>query len=392
MSYLTRAQQLKDKLVALRRDFHQHPELAFQEVRTAQRVSETLHDLGIEHETGVAKTGVVAYLGDGTPRFALRADMDALPILEANETEYKSTNAGVMHACGHDAHTTCLLGAAMLLNEDFKQGKLKGTVKLLFQPAEENTGPERKSGGEMMVDEGALKDVDAVVGLHVISTLPPNEVYTRSGPFMAAVDTFDADVIGRGGHGAYPHEALDPIWLAAQVINAIHGTVSRRKDPVKPGLISVTMINAGTANNIIPESVHLAGTIRSFEPDVRDQLHSDLEKSFAITRVFGGDYKLQILKGYPTTVNDAKMTEFVRSMASDLIGTSHVKEATMQMGAEDFSFMAQAKPGAFFYLGAKKDDINRPHHNPAFDIDESVLPTGAALLAQAARKYLTQDT
>jgi amidohydrolase len=155
MSYLTRAQQLKAKLVALRRDFHQHPELAFQEVRTAQRVSQTLHDLGIEHETGVAKTGVVGYLGEGAPRFALRADMDALPILEANETEYKSLNAGVMHACGHDAHTTCLLGAAMLLNEDFKQGKLKGTVKLLFQPAEENTGSEGKSGGEMMVQEGA---------------------------------------------------------------------------------------------------------------------------------------------------------------------------------------------------------------------------------------------
>jgi amidohydrolase len=229
-----------------------------------------------------------------------------------------------------------------------------------------------------------------VVGLHVISTLPSNDVYTRSGPFMAATDTFEGEVIGRGGHGAYPHEALDPIWLAAQVINAIHGTISRRKDPVKSGLISVTMISSGTANNIIPESVHLAGTIRSFEPDVRDQLHSDLERCFSITRAFGGDYKLQILKGYPTTVNDAKMTEFVRSMATDLLGTSRVKEAKLQMGAEDFSYMAQAKPGSFFYLGAKKDDINRPHHNPAFDIDESVLPTGAALLAEAARKYLTQ--
>ncbi len=391
MSYLTRAQHLKDKLIALRRDLHQHPELAFQEVRTAQRVSETLHELGIEHETGVARTGVVAYLGEGAPRFALRADMDALPILEANDTEYKSRNAGVMHACGHDAHTACLLGAAMLLNEDFKQGKLKGSVKLLFQPAEENPGPDGKSGGELMVQEGVLKDVDAVIGLHVISTLPSNDVYVRSGPFMAAVDTFDGDVIGRGGHGAYPHEALDPIWLAAQVINAIHGMISRRKDPTKSGLISVTMINAGTANNIIPESVHLAGTIRSFEPDVRDQLHSDLEKCFAITRAFGGDYKLGILKGYPTTVNDAKMADFVRSMASDLIGAGHVKEARMQMGAEDFSFMARAKPGAFFNLGAKKDDVHRPHHNPAFDIDEGALPTGAALLAEAARKYLMQD-
>ncbi len=388
MTYLDRAHKLKDKLVAIRRDLHAHPELAFQEVRTAQRVAETLHDLGIECETGVARTGIVAHLGEGAPHFALRADMDALPIVEANDLEYKSQNPGVMHACGHDAHTSILLGAAMILNEDFKQGKLKGSVKLLFQPAEENTGYDNKSGGQLMVEEGALKEVDAVVGLHVSSTLPANEVYVRPGPFMAAVDSFEGDVIGRGGHGAYPHEALDPIWLAAQVINAIHGAISRRKDPTKPGLISVTMINAGTANNVIPESVHLVGTIRSFEPEVRDQLHSDLEKSFAIVRAYGGDYNLKITTGYPTTVNDAKMAEFVRAMATDLIGTDRVKEARMQMGAEDFSFMARAKPGAFFNLGAKKDAEHRPHHNPHFDIDESILPTGAALLAEAARKFL----
>ncbi|HEX7594694.1 MAG TPA: amidohydrolase, partial [Anaerolineae bacterium] len=213
MTYLDRAQALKDKLIAIRRDLHEHPELAFQEVRTAQRVAETLHDLGIEYATGVAKTGVVAYLGDGEPRVALRADMDALPILEGNDVAYKSQNAGVMHACGHDAHTAGLLGAAMILNEDFKQGKLKGSVKLLFQPAEENCGADGKSGGQLMVEEGALNDVDAVIGMHIISTLPTNEVYVRAGPFMAAVDTFEGAVIGRGGHGAYPHEALDPIWL-----------------------------------------------------------------------------------------------------------------------------------------------------------------------------------
>ena len=390
MSYLDRANALKEKLIAIRRDLHQHPELAFEEVRTAQRVAETLHDLGIEYETGVAKTGVVAILGEGEPHFALRADMDALPILEANETEYKSQNPGKMHACGHDAHTTCLLGAAMMLNEDFKAGKLKGTVKLLFQPAEENAGKDGKSGGQLMVQEGALNDVDAVVGLHVISTLPTNEVYVRPGAFMAAVDGFEGEVIGRGGHGAYPHEALDPIWLSAQVINAIHGIVSRRLDPTKQGLISVCIINAGTALNIIPESVRLAGTIRSFEPSVRAQLHGELEKAFAVARAWGGDYKLNILHGYPTTVNDPQMAEFVREMATGLVGAERVKEAELQMGAEDFSFMAQAKPGAFFYVGAKKDETHRPHHNPVFDIDESVLPTGAALLAEAARKYLTR--
>ncbi len=391
MTYLDRANALKDKLVAIRRDLHQHPELAFQEVRTAKQVTQVLHDLGVECSTGIAKTGVVAYLGDGSgPRFALRADMDALPILEANEVDYKSENSGVMHACGHDGHVACLLGAAMILNQDFKQGKLKGTVKLLFQPAEENADAEGKSGGQRMVEEGALNDVEAVVGLHVASDLPNGMVYVRPGPFMAAVDTFEAEIIGHGGHGAYPHTTIDPIWLSTQIINAIHGIVSRRIDPVKQGVISVTMIHAGTATNIIPPAVKIAGTIRSFEETVRQRLREDLEKSFAIARAFGGDYVLKITPQYPSTYNDPAMAEFVRAMAVDLVGAEQVKEADMQMGSEDFSFMARAKPGTFFNIGAKKDDKARPHHNPVFDINEDVLPLGAALLAESARKFLTR--
>ncbi len=390
MSYLDRANALREKLVALRRDLHQHPELCFQEVRTAQRIAETLHELGIEYETGIAHTGVIAYLGDGEPRMALRADMDALPILEANDVEYKSENPGVMHACGHDAHVTCLLGAAALLQEDFQQGRLEGTVKLLFQPAEESCGAEGKSGGLRMVEEGALNDVEAVIGLHVISTLPANEVFVRAGQFMAAVDTFEAEVRGRGGHGAYPHEALDPIWLAAQVVNAIQGIVARRTDPTKLGLISVCTIHAGTTTNVIPEAVSLSGTIRSFDREVREQLHADLDRAFAIVHAWEGDYRLDILEGYPATVNDPRIAEFVREMATGLVGPERVKEADLQMGAEDFSFMERARPGTFFYLGAKKDAVVRLHHNPIFDIDEAVLPTGAALLAEAARKYLTE--
>lgn len=389
MSYLERAQALKDKLIAIRRDLHRHPELAFQEVRTAQRVVEILNGLGIECETGVARTGVVAYLGEGEPRVALRADMDALPIVEANDVEYISEKPGVMHACGHDSHTAGLLGAAMLLSEDFAQGKLKGSVKLLFQPAEEVVGKDGKSGGRLMVEEGALNDVDAVFGLHVISTLPANQVYVRAGPFMAGADGFEGEVRGRGGHGAYPHEALDPIWLAAQVINAVHGVVSRRMDPTKEGLISVCTIGAGTALNIIPEAVQLSGTIRYFEPEVRSLLHTELEKAFSVARVLGGDYELKILPGYPATVNDAKMSDFVREMATEVLGADHVETSSLVMGAEDFSYMVQAKPGAFFYLGAKKDSIHRPHHNPIFDIDETVIPTGAALLAETARRYLS---
>jgi amidohydrolase len=387
-SYLDHATALSEKLVAIRRDLHMHPELSFQEDRTAKKIAETLDTIGIKYKTGVAKTGLVGHLGKGNPVIALRADMDALPIQEANEVPYKSRNDGAMHACGHDAHATCLIGAATLLADDFAKGRLSGTVRLLFQPSEEAWDSEGKSGGRRMVEEGALEGVDAVVGLHVISNLPSNQVFVREGPFMAAVDTFDGAVIGRGGHGAYPHNALDPIWLSAQVVNAIHGIVSRRIDPVESGVITVTQIHAGTADNIIPGEVQLRGTIRSFKPEVRQQLHANLEKAFSVARAFGGDYRFKIEEGYPTTVNDPAMARFVHEMATDLLGSERVHEADLQMGAEDFSFMAQAKPGAFFYLGAKLDKVDRQHHAPNFDIDEKVLPTGAALLAEAARKYL----
>lgn len=390
-TYLERAEEMRDQLVATRRDFHKHPELYFQEVRTARKITEHLDNLGIEYTTGVAKTGVIAHLGEGAPVIALRADMDALPILEANDVEYKSENEGIMHACGHDAHVTCLMGAATMLAQDFAAGRLKGTVRFLFQPAEESEDEEGKSGGQRMVQEHALEGVDAVVGMHVISTLPANRVFVREGPVMAAVDSFEARVIGRGGHGAYPHEGLDPIWLSAQVINGIHGVLSRRKHPVEPGLITVGAIHAGKAGNVIPVEVEMVGTIRSFSQETRLLLHHELENAFRITQAFGGDYHLQIKYGYPVTVNDPEMARFVRRMASDLIGADRVQEGTIEMGAEDFSFMAQAAPGAFFYLGAKKDEATRLHHAPDFDIDENILPTGAALMAEAARKYLEEN-
>lgn len=389
--YPERAQALREQLIAVRRDLHQHPELFFQEIRTARKITEHLDTLGIEYTTGVAKTGVVAHLGEGAPLIALRADMDALPIQEINTVPYKSGTDGIMHACGHDAHVTCLMGAATLLAQDFAAGRIKGTVRFLFQPAEECEDEEGKSGGQRMVEEGALEGIDAVVGMHVISTLPANQVYVREGAFMAAVDSFDATVIGRGGHGAYPHEALDPIWLSAQVINAIHGVVSRRKHPVEPGLITVGAIHGGKAGNVIPVQVEMTGTIRSFSQETRMLLVRELENCFRLTQAFGGDYHLKIQYGYPVTVNDPEMARFVQRMASDLIGADNVHEAHIETGAEDFSFMAQAVPGAFFYLGAKKDELDRQHHAPDFDIDESVLPTGAALMAEAARKYLQEN-
>ncbi len=389
--YLERAQALREHLIALRRDLHQHPELFFQEIRTARKITEHLDELGIEYTTGVAKTGVVAHLGEGAPVIALRADMDALPIHEANDVAYKSVNEGVMHACGHDAHVTCLLGAATLLAQDFAAGRLQGTVRFLFQPAEENEDDEGKSGGQRMVEEDALDGVDAVVGMHVSSTLPAQHVYTRAGPFMAAVDSFDAWVVGRGGHGAYPHDALDPIWLSAQVINAIHGVVSRRKHPVEPGLITVGAIHAGKAGNVIPVEVFMNGTIRSFSQETRLLLHRELENCFRLTQAFGGSYRLKLKYGYPVLVNNGEMAHFVMRMASDLLGAEKVQEGSIEAGAEDFAYMTQAAPGAFFYLGAKKDAVNRQHHAPDFDIDEEALPTGAALMAEAARRYLQEN-
>jgi amidohydrolase len=390
-NYLERAHAMQAELVAIRRDLHQHPELSFREYRTAGQVARFLEQLGIETTTGVAKTGVVGHMGEGRPVFALRADMDALPIQEANDLDFKSVHSGVMHACGHDAHVACLLGAAKLLAEDYAAGRLKGSLRLLFQPAEEKEDEEGKSGGRRMVEEGTLEGVDAVVGLHVISTAPANQVLVREGPFMAAVDTFYGSVIGRGGHGAYPHLSLDPIWLAAQVVNAIHGVISRRKSPLEPGLISVTTFHAGTAENITPVEVALSGTIRTFTDETRTLLFAELENAFKLARAFGGDYKLRIETGYPVTVNDPEMARFVHRMAAGLLGVDAVGEAHMETGAEDFSFMARACRGAFFCLGAKKDAVDRQHHAPDFDIDESVLPTGAALLAESARRYLEEN-
>lgn len=388
---LERAQALGPKLVALRRDLHMHPELSFQEVRTAKQVTHVLDELGIEYTAGIAKTGVVAQLGEGSPVVALRADMDALPIREANDVPYRSVYEGVMHACGHDAHVACLLGAATLLAEDFAAGRLHGTVRLIFQPSEENWDAEGKSGGQRMVEEGALDGVESVIGLHVISDLPANQIFVREGPLMAAVDTFDGTVLGRGGHAAYPHTTLDPIWMTSLVVNALHGIVSRRVNPIDSGVISVTRIHAGTADNITPTEVKIGGTLRSFVPAVRTLLRTELEQAFAMTRALGGDYRLSFHIGYPPTVNDPALTRLVRAAATDLVGGDRVHEAEMVMGAEDFSYMAQAKPGVFLFLGARLDERVRRHHAPDFNIDEAVLPTGAAVLAEAARRYLREQ-
>jgi amidohydrolase len=385
---LERAEAIREEIIAWRRDIHRHPELSFQETRTARLVADTLRDMGIEAEVGVAKTGVVARIGEGRPAIGIRADMDALPIDEQTNAEYASTVPGVMHACGHDSHTAMLLGVAKLLHE--MPDRPTGEIRLLFQPSEEDQDDEGKSGGMRMVEEGALNDLDGVIALHIYSDMPSGMVSIIDGAMCASVDSFEATIMGEGGHGAYPHQTVDPIFILAQVINAIHGIRARRINPVRAAVISIGSIHTGHANNVIPDEVQMNGTIRSFDEETRHMLHQELERAFSVAQALGGGFTLRIIKGYPSQYNDPRVSNLIREVTSDLIGAEQLYPDEAGMGGEDFSFMSQKAPGAMFMLGAKLDSINRPHHNPLFDIDETPLPTGTAILTETAIRLLKQ--
>jgi amidohydrolase len=383
------AQRLSDTLVAFRRDIHRHPELAFQERRTAERVAEQLAQLGIAVRTGVGKTGVVGDLGDAGSRIALRADMDALPIQEENEVPYASEVPGVMHACGHDVHVACLLGAAQLLSEEAAAGGLPGRVRFLFQPAEEAQDDQGLSGGMRMVDEGVMEGVDAVAGLHVWSELPVGRITLRGGPATAAVDSFELVVKGREAHGAYPHQGIDAITLSAQVINALQTVISRSLDPTRGKVITVGTIQGGTKENIMAGKVAMTGTIRTFEAETRETLFAEMERACGVAKALGGDFELKILPGFIPIVNDPSMTALVRQVGADLLGEDSVEAARLEMGAEDFSYFAREAPGCYFMLGgAAPGRPERQHHHPSFDVDERCLPIGAALLADTAARFL----
>jgi amidohydrolase len=382
---LAEAQILKEQMVQWRRTIHQWPELGFDLHRTAALVTDTLAELGIEARSGVGKTGVVAYLGDGNgPVIGVRADMDALPILEENTVSYASRTPGKMHACGHDSHTAMLLGVATLLSRH----SFPGQVRLLFQPSEEGGYDNGVSGAPRMIEDGALDGVDAVIALHVYGTLETGRILVDDGVVGAAVDTFRADIIGRGGHGAYPHETLDPVWLTSQVLNALYAIPSRRISPLQPSVVTVGVVRGGTADNVIPKSVHLEGTLRSFDGAVREQLVQDVERAMQVVRAFGGDYALRIEHGYPPLVNDPAAAGWLRSVAGDLLGGQNVDTGNVSMGAEDFAFMTQCAPGAMFALGVKPPGGQpRYLHTPTFDLDEDALPIGAAILAETALRY-----
>jgi amidohydrolase len=384
---LQRALELQDQITAWRRDIHMHPELGFQEHRTAQSVADTLRGMGLRVETGVGQTGVIGYLGQGRPAVGIRADMDALPLQETNEVPYASQTPGVMHACGHDAHVAILLGVARLLSE--MEDRPAGEVRFLFQPCEENWDDEGKSGAMRMVEDGALEGLDAVIALHVASEKQAGHLEIGEGYVLAAVDSFEASIVGSGCHGAYPHTGVDPLFILAQVINAIHGVRARRINPVRPAVISIGSVKAGEAPNVIPNEVTMSGTIRSFDQETRQQLWEELERALSVARALGGDYTLAIEQGFPSTYNDPEVAGVLRQVAEEMLGADRLLPAVPEMGAEDFSYMAQQVPGAMCFLGAEIGDVNRPHHSPIFDLDESAFPAGSAVLAESACRLLS---
>jgi amidohydrolase len=383
------AREIQDQLTEWRRAIHRQPEQGFEVHRTAELVAMTLTELGLEVQVGVGKTGVVGRLGTGNgPVIAARADMDALPIQEENDVEYASQVPGTMHACGHDAHTAMLLGAATLLS----RRSLPGQVRFLFQPSEETDDEEGISGAPRMIADGAMEGVDTVIALHVDGTLETGHIAVGNGWVGAAVDSFRAYVTGKGGHGAFPHQTIDPIWLTSQVLNALYAIPSRRVAPLQPVVLSVGVIRGGSADNVIPDRVYLEGTLRSFDDAVREQLVQEVEQAMMIARSMGGDYQLEIDRGYPATYNDPTVVGWLRQVGSNLLGDDRVGTEQKGMGAEDFSYMAQLARGAMFRLGVKPPGAApRYGHTATFDVDEEALPIGTAILAETVRRFVCKE-
>jgi amidohydrolase len=388
--FLQHARSFQADLVEIRRDLHRHPELSFAETRTAAAVARELRALGIEPRTEVGGTGVVAEVGTGDgPVVALRADMDALPVTETNDVEYRSTEPGVMHACGHDAHTTMLLGAARILADEAAAGRLgRGTVRFLFQPAEERSDDHNLSGASHLLAAGAMDGVSAAFALHVAPHLPAGKVFSRGGAIMAGSDTFTAHVLGSSSHGARPDAGVDAVVLAAHVVLAAQNAVARRIGPLEAGVLTVGTIQGGTAENILADRVTLHGTVRYFDPAVRRRLWESLRQALAIADTLGGGHELDMREGYPPTVNDPSMADLAMDAARDVLGAGGVGEVEPMMAAEDFSILMSRAPGALLWLGAAPADRPRELHRPDMDIDEDVLPVGAAILAACAARAL----
>ena len=380
---------LQPQLIQWRRGIHQKPELGFREQLTAELISQKLTEWGIEHQTGIAQTGIAAVIeGNGSGRvLGIRADMDALPIQEENEVPYRSQHNGVMHACGHDGHVAIALGTAYYLSQH--RSDFAGTVKLIFQPAEEGPG-----GAKPMIEAGVLKnpDVDAMIGLHLWNNMPLGSVGVRTGALMAATELFDCTVHGRGGHGAIPHQTVDSIVVAAQVVNALQTIVSRNIDPLHSGVVTVGKFHAGTALNVIADTATMGGTVRYFDPSLDGFFEQRIDQILAgICQSHGATYTLNYRKLYPPVINDGAIANLVRSVAEAVIETpAGVVPECQTMGGEDMSFFLQEVPGCYFFLGSANAErgLAYPHHHPRFDFDETALGWGVEMFVRCVEQYL----
>ena len=382
---LKQAHAISEELIEWRRDFHMHPELGFELHRTSKIVADELEKMGYRVKRGVGKTGVVAEIGEGGKVIAIRADMDALPILEQNDHEYVSRNAGAMHACGHDSHTAMALGAALLLSKEH----LSGRVRFLFQPCEETTDEEGKSGAQRMSAEGAMDSVDYIIAQHVDPLKPVGTIGINAGPSSGGVDSWYAEIKGIGGHGAHPDKTIDPFFLLAHVILALNGIVSRRINPFEPAVVSIGSISGGFTENVIPESIKLSGTLRFTNEAVHQQIHAEMARAFDIARALGGDYSLRYEFGGPPMINDEMVSEVIEKTGQDLLGLENVHEIHKTLGAEDFGEFMKHAPGAMFTLGTQKPGHEEYLlHHPKFDLDERALPIGTAMLVETAKRFL----
>lgn len=386
---LLAAQEMMGQLVAWRRDLHRHPELAFQEHRTAGLVADSLAQLGFEVQTGVGQTGVVGILEGARPgpTVLLRFDMDALPIDEETGLAFASEVAGKMHACGHDAHTAIGLGVATLLAG--RQDSLPGRVKFVFQPAEEIA-----AGARAMIADGVLENPapDAAFGLHVWSMSTVGQAVVKGGPLWASADKFDVEIVGRGAHGALPNEGVDAIVVAAHAVAQLQTVVSRSISPLEPAVLTIGQIAGGSAFNVIAERVTMSGTLRTFDQSVREQIIQRMHAVLGgVCAAFGARYTLEVTFHAPPLVNDPDAAEHVRQVAADILGAEAVADGPMLTVAEDMAEILNRVPGCFFVLGAMPDRNGlpaEPHHSPRFDIDERVMPLGVAILAGVAEEYL----
>ena len=383
------AKEIHSNVVENRRHLHAHPELSFHEYQTSAYVAQKLDELGIKYQK-MANTGLVAIIQGDKPSdgvVALRADMDALPIVEANEVSYKSKNAGVMHACGHDAHTSSLLGTAKILTE--LKNEFGGTVKLIFQPAEEKL----PGGANMMIKEGVLENPkpDAVIGQHVMPLIETGQVGFRSGKYMASTDEIYVTVYGKGGHGAQPQQNIDPVLITSHIIIALQQIISRVADPKTPSVLSFGKVIANGATNVIPNEVYLEGTFRTMDEDWRARAHEKMKKmAEGIAEAMGGSCDFNIVRGYPFLINEEKLTAEVRAHAEDYLGKENVLDLDIWMAAEDFAYYSQVSDACFYRLGTgnKERGITSSVHTPTFDVDEESLKLSTGLMAYIAVKQL----